>query len=329
MTQIFSLATPVYILQVSDRLVSTKLLGQPLSDHDPRFNKHILFVARDAVVAIGFTGLAYLDGVPVDQWIASVLTSEPPSAPQGGDGRGFRVATFGRRIFPSDWPDIGTAMKRIQGRVSSAAPRLRKEERESGLCLSLAGWQGRWRWSRDEGRFERIRPVLYRIWPDPARGFLLEGLPRYWGWESGQFRLDVVPKVPSEILDALRTELTSPPNGILTDDVARRILLEAMRRLAQLPERGVGNDYLSCAINLQREPMVTIQYHPQSLGSEFYTGWLVIPSFVQPPQVIRVSPDIKTSVQAGFLSISFEGPPLPPSGGFHASTTAQPRRPPP
>jgi hypothetical protein len=286
-------------------------------------------MAKDAIVAIGLAGLAYLDNVPTDQWLASVLTSEQPSAAQGGPGRGTRIQTFGRRIFPSEWPDIGTAMKRLQARLSNVFPKLGRRERESGLYLSLAGWQGRWRWSRDGGELKRVRPVLYRIWPNQSQTFLLEGLPRYWGWESNGFRLDAVPKLPPDTLATLRTELNSPPNNVLTDDVAEGILLAAMRQLAQQPERGVGNDYLSVSINLRRDPMVRVRYLPESFTSGFYTGWLVTPSFVQPPQIIQVSQEVSTRVQSGLLSISLEGPPIPSASGFSASSRTQPRRPPP
>jgi hypothetical protein len=286
-------------------------------------------MAKDAIVAIGLTGVAYLENVPTDQWLASVLTGEQPSAPQGGPGRGSRFQTFGRRIFPLGWPDIGTGMKHLAERLSSIFPTLSRPERESGLFLSVAGWQGRWRWSRTGGELQRVRPVLYRIWPDQTQAFLPEGLPRYWGWESNGFRLDAVPKLPPDILATLGTQLNSPPDNILTDDVAERILLTVMRRLSQLPERGVGNDYLSVSINLRRDPIVRIRYQPESLISGFYTGWLVTPSVVQPPQAIQVSQGITTRVQAGPLSISFEGPPISSGSGFIASSTDQPRRPPP
>jgi hypothetical protein len=315
-TQIFSLATPSYVLQVSDRLVSTRRPGQPLSEHDPKFNKHILFLAKDAIVAIGMSGVAYIENVPTDQWLASVLTGEQPSAPQGGPGRGTRMQLFGRRLFPSGWLDIGAAMRRMAVRLSETFPRLSRQERESGLYLSVAGWQGRWRWSQDGGELQRLRPILHRVWPNATQTFLVEGRPRYWGWESQQFGLDAVPKLPPDVLANLITELSSPPNNVLTDDVAEGILLTAMRRLSQMPERGVGNDYLSVSLNVHREPIVRIRYHPGSPTSGFYTGWLVTPSVVQPPQNVHVSQGISTTMRAGIISISFEGPPIPSGPGL-------------
>ncbi len=68
MTLILTLATPRYILQVSDRLVTR---GD--SRFDPASNKIVIYHAKNALVAIGYSGLAYLEGVPTDQWIAQKL----------------------------------------------------------------------------------------------------------------------------------------------------------------------------------------------------------------------------------------------------------------
>lgn len=43
---------------------------------DPEANKTIVYVARDAIVSIGYTGRAYLEGRPTDQWIAEQLIGE-------------------------------------------------------------------------------------------------------------------------------------------------------------------------------------------------------------------------------------------------------------
>src|SRR5215211_2745881 len=88
MTQIISYANRNFALQVGDRLVSERRPRQPISPRDPLFNKHVLFLAKDAIVSIEFAGLAYVTGVPTDQWIASVLYGNhyqvPKAAPVGG-----------------------------------------------------------------------------------------------------------------------------------------------------------------------------------------------------------------------------------------------------
>jgi hypothetical protein len=76
MTQTFSLATAEYVLQVSDRLVTRAKVGASALTHvpfDPDANKNIIFRARDGIVAISFSGNAFIRGVPTDRWIAERL----------------------------------------------------------------------------------------------------------------------------------------------------------------------------------------------------------------------------------------------------------------
>ena len=57
-----------YAVQVSDRRLT--LNGQPWDDDS---NKCVVFMCRDAIVAITYTGLAYIGDLPTDAWIAGVL----------------------------------------------------------------------------------------------------------------------------------------------------------------------------------------------------------------------------------------------------------------
>jgi hypothetical protein len=68
-TLVISVATPGYGLHVSDRLVSKA--GAP---YDAYANKTIVFRATDGVVVFGYTGSAFLDGIPTDTWIADVVS---------------------------------------------------------------------------------------------------------------------------------------------------------------------------------------------------------------------------------------------------------------
>jgi len=92
MTQIISYANRNFALQVGDRLVSERRPRQPISPRDPLFNKHVLFLAKDAIVSIGFAGLAYVTGVPTDQWIASVLYGKPLPGPKAAPVGGLESA---------------------------------------------------------------------------------------------------------------------------------------------------------------------------------------------------------------------------------------------
>jgi hypothetical protein len=69
MTLILSVATPACALHVGDRLVS-----KDEEPHDPLANKSVVFRATDGLLAFGYTGLAFLEDVPTDTWIADVLS---------------------------------------------------------------------------------------------------------------------------------------------------------------------------------------------------------------------------------------------------------------
>jgi len=69
MTLILGQASRDYVLQVTDRLVTKG--NRPF---DPLANKNIVYCARNALVAIGFTGIAFLGDIPTDQWIVEQLT---------------------------------------------------------------------------------------------------------------------------------------------------------------------------------------------------------------------------------------------------------------
>ncbi len=321
MTQIISLGTPRYVLQVSDRLVS-KRESRKFGPHDPRFNKHVLFGARDAIVTVGFTGLAYLANVPTDQWIAAMLAGEQPATPQGGPSRGTRIQTA-----PANWPDIGIAIQNLRAHLGDLFRRLNTEQREAGLTLTIIGWQ--WK-RRGANQIRRMRPILINLFYEPnAVTFLTQSAPRYWGWEKNGSGIKAAPALPKANFDEIVSLLQSPPGNMLTDEVAESILIEAIRELAAAPDRGIGQDLLSVSINVYRDPVVKVRYHPVSASELYYTGWIVTSSIIQPPQIATMSAGMSHEMQAGLFGISFEGPSAPLPGGSNASSADQRREKPP
>jgi len=67
-TLVISQASRWCALQVTDRLVT-----QGSRPFDEASNKNIIFVADDASVTMGYTGIGYLDDVTTDEWIACQL----------------------------------------------------------------------------------------------------------------------------------------------------------------------------------------------------------------------------------------------------------------
>jgi hypothetical protein len=75
---------------VGDRLVSS-VKGGKVSEHDPRANKQVIVIARDALASIGYTGLAYLGDRPTDDVLAEVAAGS--SLGQGMMAGGVDVGT--------------------------------------------------------------------------------------------------------------------------------------------------------------------------------------------------------------------------------------------
>src|SRR5262245_15870166 len=146
MTLIISLTSPSYVLQVTDRL-----LTQNQSPFDQHANKNILFVARNAIVTMGYTGIAFLGDVPTDQWIVEKLTgvkfdpSRPPPV----------MSTGTRRFFP----DIGRSLHILKEALDSARSEIQSGWRRNWTAgsfdVSITGWQ----WNK-KGRFRPISAWL-------------------------------------------------------------------------------------------------------------------------------------------------------------------------
>jgi hypothetical protein len=60
------------MVHATDRLVSLRHRTR-FEPKYPVFNKSVIYRATDAIVTIGFTGLAILERKPTDEWIASTL----------------------------------------------------------------------------------------------------------------------------------------------------------------------------------------------------------------------------------------------------------------
>jgi hypothetical protein len=161
MTLVLSVATPIYCLQVSDRLLSVN--GKPF---DRSSNKNVLFLCPEGFLTLGYTGPAFLRGIPTDVRIAGALTKgaalERRAMRFGGD---VEVATteeaielvrkmlqkhssFGRRggeVVAVGWCWKGGDLRRMLWEITGAESRERQlipedvDDTREGLVLSSAG----------------------------------------------------------------------------------------------------------------------------------------------------------------------------------------------
>src|ERR1700730_6856922 len=109
MTLILSHLSSAFALQSSDRLVTRLNMGRGPTPFDPLANKTIVYLARDAIVAMSYTGPAYIGQLTTDDWIVQNLTGIDVT-----QGFGTRTGTL-PRLF-----DIGRAMKFLLQELSSS-----------------------------------------------------------------------------------------------------------------------------------------------------------------------------------------------------------------
>jgi hypothetical protein len=137
MTLILTKASKHFIIQVTDRLVSRGVgRGNPVA-FDPIANKNVVFAARNAVVTMGFTGVAFIGDLPTDQWIVEKLTgiefSRTEKPPMMFSGK-----------LPHWW-DIGKSLLTLKDALSHARAEVQSQWRQQWTKLpfdiSIAGWQ--------------------------------------------------------------------------------------------------------------------------------------------------------------------------------------------
>lgn len=136
MTQVLACASLHQAIHVSDRLVTLRAGALP---YDGFANKALILVAENGVAVMGYTGEAFLDSVPTDQWIAEILRGarferarKPPACHFGS---GLRFPDLGRNLAI-----IRQALTDL--RLTSALP-LRKfaDWYRSAFEISFVGWQ--------------------------------------------------------------------------------------------------------------------------------------------------------------------------------------------
>jgi hypothetical protein len=120
-TQHVSFSDGLRTVHVCDRLVSRG--GHAF---DRRSNKTVVFLARDALVTIGYAGAAFTAGIPTDDFIAASLSPTPI-------GRTMTLSTG------SDAPPLPVSIVLL--RRSLEAARASATQEPPGLHVGIWGWQ--------------------------------------------------------------------------------------------------------------------------------------------------------------------------------------------
>jgi hypothetical protein len=154
MTLIVDFVSRSAVTQLSDRFV-TLPDGNP---HDQCSNKTVIYTARDALVSVSYSGIAYIENLQTDVYLASRLS--------GLDSSVFEFAGSGKR-YQYRLVGIDLALDRLCLQLQEAFSGLSSTHQDQDLTLNIVGWQ--WKDSdlrralRDRRGLRTLRPVSESI----------------------------------------------------------------------------------------------------------------------------------------------------------------------
>jgi hypothetical protein len=179
----------------------------------------VVFAARDAVVIISFTGVAYIGDTPTDRWIAQTLvgrTIEDCSLGEPWTFQGWKQE--------SPWHSLGIALKGLQEKMSQAL----RNQQNPGLKLVILGWQFY--------GSKRARPLAMTVtWKPGSTSYTVDSMPRHIGQKA---YLTVEP--PGTLTQPEQNALLETMDGKTADGVEAD-MVAALRRVAGR-SRFVGPD---------------------------------------------------------------------------------------
>jgi len=286
-------------MQVSDRLVTRD--SAPL---DFLSNKSLIIVAANGVVTLSYTGRAFLDAVPTDQWLAEVVRGK-----RFDRSRKPPAISFEQTL---QVPDIGRNLERIriaiqEIRLSAAIP-----------TASIGKWYGElfeigfvgWQWYRKK----RLRPIVGSI---EKAAWSLSATIRYLPRSPLQCRRIGFTAVPAG--HVTRAELTSLYSqlGRLSEVDTESALVTQIRQISATTPI-VGPDCMSVVMPRPGRAPIRVKYFPVHQSAADLVGvkwrarlpvafspWILAPAACHAPSMVNGN----TSSCFGGIEISMSGPP--------------------
>jgi hypothetical protein len=284
MTLILARASAEFVLQVTDRLTTIQATKQPF---DKIANKNILYFASNAVIALAYTGDAYLEDIPTDHWIAEKLA-----------GIKINLKSAPAMIsYKESQRDVGLTLKVIKDELDKLVKRIQY------LVISIQGWQ----WDSSG----KLRPLVGDISKvSIGNAFNIRYEPRNW-WAEGASMTIAAP--PSNIS---QEELTDLSNSLRHKSAveAEGALVEKIRELSQRNSI-IGPHCISITIPPPSNPNIVVRYLPESPSNlpesqrltDDQLGWAFSPWIVSSKICIPPAQIIGNGFTAstGFFSIQF------------------------
>ena len=219
--------------------------GRPFDDAS---NKIVIFRARDAIVSIGFTGVAYLDGIPTDEWVARHLVPEAYTDNAQAwsiDGvnivdsaaPAFTFLSIPRQGLQPYWPNLPLALVRLQSALNEWSRSAHREDGDQALHLVASGVRFAWK-SR---RSAQLRPCAALVSKDSCGShFTFEWMRPREFYSHGRQRMKLL-SYPSgafgreerlALMDRIRA--SSPAGAPLGFDHVERVFVDTIGDVARV-----------------------------------------------------------------------------------------------
>ena len=239
----FTLATAAwpFAIQVTDRLLTLPSTGEPF-DRDA--NKNIIFHARDGVAAIAYSGIAWIGGLPTDQWIVETITLE-----DWGRGEQRGSLSGGR---PKRWPKLGHAMRLIAEAFDEQCRRFPKTVGAGPFEVLAVGYQD------THSRASWFRPITLSYQKEPAaRSGVLSSGERWFRNPAGLIAGCPAANLKLVDLAALGAETRVTEK---TEEVTAAFVKAV--QLAAIQSDTIGGDCISIEIDYpaRRKPEVRVRF---------------------------------------------------------------------
>lgn len=263
-------------MQVSDRRV-TQEVGSRVRILEPNANKNLVLVLKDAVVALGYSGRAELQGVRTDTWIAEKITGVP-SFRQGGN-----IASW-QQTLPHE-EDIRTTMLRLRMELADVCREMGPARYRVHIAAVGYRWSPKWPY---------VHQLLWEITPSPIGDetdynyYRLQRDRRscrdcIWVYPSGDLG-----RSWDRLKEAAEQVASKPKDA---GSVERELSAVVRYRSGVSPY--VGPDTMTIGIAPPEKkdnlpPLVRIRYHAvdpeKHVGT--YSPWIIGPSLAVPPAVV-------------------------------------------
>jgi len=319
-TLIVSLIGARGVVQACDRRTSWRP-RKHLKEFDAFANKTVLFLAREAAVSMSYTGLAFLDDIPTDQWMAECLRGDPLPRQPGGEDPGMWQMVLG---MPANWPSIDSALHRLTVELERAYGRLPADERGEPLHIVVVGV----RWASDQAK-----PFNASIQKEATRlTFSLK-------WDTAApIRGGRIIYAPAVHVSSARRKAMYARLHTLTLEETEAAFVELIRQIAEW-NQAVGPHLTTVCIHPPRQGVIDVRFRSaprikrrkavRGGGTQVaYSPWVISPMTRQAPT--EVGGMGTTMVPFGPYQLRIHGPEAalgPRDDNVVAYVRSQPRRP--